>query len=122
MILVDTSIWIGLLSNRLTIADRLDTLLERREVAGHDLIYGDLLIGDPGGRTSFLTGYGKIHQARTLAHPEVVAFVRDRRLHGRGAGWIDIHLLASAIVDGMRLWTAAPRLFALAKELGAEWE
>jgi hypothetical protein len=47
----------------------------------------------------------------------VVAFVLDRDLHGRGVGWIDVHLLASAIVERLQLWTADPRFAAVAKEL-----
>ena len=56
---------------------------------------------------------------RFVPHREVVEFVRHRSLQGRGAGWIDIHLLASAVVERMPLWTTDPRLAALADELGA---
>ena len=122
MILVDTSIWIRFFSNQSPYADRLDDLLHHGEVAGHELIYGELLIGDRGGRSKFLAGYEKIHQARLVPHGDVAAFVRARNLHGRGVGWIDVHLLASAIVEGLRLWTADPRLAAVARELGAAWE
>jgi hypothetical protein len=59
-----------------------------------------------------------MHWAPTVPHHEVVAFVRHRHLHGRGVGWIDVHLLASAIVGRFRLWTADSRLAALAKQLG----
>ena len=44
-------------------------------------------------------------------------YVGDRKLSGRGVGWIDAHLLASALVGGLRLWTTDPALAALAKEL-----
>jgi hypothetical protein len=44
-------------------------------------------------------------------------FVQDRRLHGRGLGWIDAHLLASALVGQMTLWTADAALRAIATEL-----
>ena len=33
-------------------------------------------------------------------------------------GWIDVHLLASALVDRLQLWTTHPALATLAKELG----
>jgi predicted nucleic acid-binding protein len=56
-------------------------------------------------------------QAPLVPHEEVAAFVRDRRLHGRGIGWIDAHLLASALVGRVRLWTTDPRLAIVAKEL-----
>jgi predicted nucleic acid-binding protein len=118
MVLVDTSVWIRALSNRTPFADELDRLLEFDEVAGHDLIYGELLIGDSGGRQNLLADYKLMVQAATVPHAEVVTFVERRHLHGRGAGWMDVHLLASAIVDGLELWTVDPRLLAIAEELG----
>ena len=117
IVLVDTSVWIRFLSNRAPYASEMDGLLSRDEVSGHDFVYGELLIGDRGGRKQMLADYERIHQAPVVSHGEVVAFVRERRLHGRGVGWIDIHLLASALVGGLKLWTTDPRLAALAKEL-----
>jgi hypothetical protein len=48
--------------------------------------------------------------------------VRDRRLNGRGVGWIAAHLLASALVGRLELSTADPRLATLAKELGIGYD
>jgi predicted nucleic acid-binding protein len=47
----------------------------------------------------------------------VIEFVRHRKLNGRGIGWVDVHLLASALVSRVRLWTADSRLDAVAAEL-----
>ncbi len=118
MVLVDTSVWIRALSDRAPFVAELDRLLDRDEVAGHDLIYGELLIGDRGGRKKLLAEYKHIFQAATIPHSEVVTFVEHRRIHGCGIGWIGVHLLASAIVDGLELWTADPRLSTLAEEFG----
>lgn len=120
MVLVDTSVWIRALSNRIPFVAELDRLLDLDDVAGHDLIYGELLIGDRGGRKKLLTEYKRMFQAATIPHAEVVTFVEHRHLHGRGIGWVDVHLLASAIVDGLKLWTADPRLSTLADEFGIE--
>lgn len=57
MVLVDTSVWIRFLTNRMPYAAELDRLLERGEAAAHDLVYGELLIGDSGGRTRLLNSY-----------------------------------------------------------------
>ena len=122
MILVDTSVWIRFFSNQAPYADLLDTLLDRGEVAGHELIYGELLIGDRGGRTKFLAIYEKLHQASMVPHSDVVLFVRERNLHGRGLGWVDVHLLASAIVGRFQVWTADQGFAAVARELGVGWE
>jgi len=120
MVLVDTSVWIRALSNRAPFAEELGRLLSLDEIAGHDLIYGELLIGDIGGRKKLLADYKRMVQAATVPHAEVVTFVERRHLHGRGAGWIDIHLLASTITGNLKLWTADPRLSAMANEFGVD--
>jgi len=121
MVLVDTSVWIAFLSNRAPFAAGLDALLTDDEVSGHDLVYGELLIGDKGGRQALLDSYRLMPQAPVVPHREVATFVRVRRLHGRGLGWIDAHLLASALVAQMPLWTADLRLAAIAEELGVRY-
>jgi predicted nucleic acid-binding protein len=121
-VLVDTSVWIRFLSNRAPYAAELEELLRRDEVSGHDFVYGELLIGDVGGRRQLLSDYEQMHQAPIVAHDEVVAFVRHRRLHGRGIGWIDAHLLASALVGRLTLWTTDPRLATLAMELAISYD
>lgn len=103
-------------------ADALEQLLAEDEVAGHDLVFGELLIGDKGGRKKLLDVYRQMRYASSIPHAELVEFVRTRKLHGRGVGWIDIHLLASAVVDGLPLWTADPRLAALARELRVAYD
>ena len=122
IVLVDTSVWIRFVSNRAPFAAELAALLSRDEVSGHDFVFGELLIGDTGGRKKLLADYGRMHQAPMVPHSDVVGFVRERRLHGRGIGWIDAHLLASALVGRLRLWTADPRLAALAGELAVSYE
>ncbi len=121
IVLVDTSVWIRFLSSRAPYATGLAELLGRDEVSGHDFVYGELLIGDKGGRKQLLAAYAQMPYAPVVPNDEVVSFVRDRRLHGRGIGWIDAHLLASALVAGLKLWTADPRLDTLAEEMGVAY-
>jgi predicted nucleic acid-binding protein len=121
MVLVDTSVWIRFLANRVPYASELDRLLGLDEVSGHEMVYGELLVGDRGGRRKLLAAYEKMHQARIVSHRDVVAFVHDRNLNGRGVGWIDIHLLASAVVERLSLWTADSRFAAIAEELGVAY-
>jgi predicted nucleic acid-binding protein len=123
MVLVDTSVWIRFLANRAPYAGELERLLSLDAVATHDLVFGELLIGDRGsGRGEFLDAYRRLPPARVVPHTEVVEFVRARNLRGRGAGWIDIHLLASALIDRFQLWTVDSRIAALANELGVGYE
>lgn len=121
-VLVDTSVWIRFLANRAPCAAELDALLSRDEVTGHNFVYGELLIGDRGGRKELLANYERMDQAPLVPHAEVVAFVRERRLNGRGIDWIDAHLLASALVGRLKLWTADSPLATVATELEIAYE
>lgn len=121
-VLADTSVWIRFLADRPPYAAELARLLSRQEVRGHEFVYGELLIGDRGGRARLLANYGLLDRAPTLAHSEVVEFVRARRLHGRGLGWIDAHLLASALVARLTLWTADQALTSAAAKLGVAYD
>lgn len=118
MVLVDTSVWIRALARQEPFFSEVDRLIAEKEIAGHELVYGELLMGDRGGRKQFLRDYEQIPQAKLVPHREVVALVRGRKLHGRGVGWMDVHLLASALAGRMQLWTADRRLQAIADELG----
>jgi hypothetical protein len=118
MVLVDTSVWIRFLANQAPYAPELSRLLSFDDVAAHELVAGELLVGDRGGRREFLAAYDRIYHAATVPHREVIEFVRHRKLNGRGIGWVDVHLLASALVCRLPLWTADLRLEAVASELG----
>lgn len=118
MILADTSVWIRAFAGWTPYADELDRLLAKNDVAGHELVFGELLIGDRGGRRAMLETYSLFEQAPTVPHSEVTALVRARKLHGTGIGWIDAHLLASALVAGFTLWSADEALTKAAERLG----
>ena len=117
MVLVDTSVWIRFLAGREPYARSLDELLASDRVMGHDLVHGELLIGDVGGRAKLIAAYAEIRHAGTIPHVEVVELVRTRKFQRRGIGWLDAHLLASTLVEHVRLWTADASLADVATEL-----
>jgi hypothetical protein len=47
----------------------------------------------------------------------VLTFIERHRLMGRGIGWIDVHLLASAALGNTLLWSRDRRLSEGAREL-----
>jgi len=122
MILVDTSIWIRFLAKRGPSANQLDRLLELDLVCGHELVYGELLVGDPGGRLPVLTLIQRLKRCPSVPHDAVESLVRARKFHGRGAGWLDMHLVASALSSGHQFWTADSDLLSIARELGNAYE
>jgi predicted nucleic acid-binding protein len=103
------------------VANRLDALLAQDQVIGHNLVFGELLIGDLDGRAKFLHTYRQLYQSKSLTHDEVVDFVRARRLRGHGIGWIDAHLLASALLSNCKLWTADTALRDAAERVGVSY-
>ncbi|HKE21491.1 MAG TPA: PIN domain-containing protein [Bryobacteraceae bacterium] len=117
MVLLDTSVWVRFLCGQEPFFSKTRTLLLDQQAAGHELVYGELLMGDWGGRRGLLADYVRMHQVKRIAHAEVVSLVQPRRLGGRGIGWIDVHLLASALAARVPLWTADTRLTAIAEEL-----
>jgi hypothetical protein len=58
-----------------------------------------------GWRFAVLSDLQILPEARLASDPEVLQLVESRKLWGRGLGWIDAHLLASAILSNGRLWT-----------------
>jgi predicted nucleic acid-binding protein len=48
----------------------------------------------------------------------MLAFIEGRGLRGRGIGYVDAHLLASAFLGGTSLWTHDKRLHEVASSLG----
>ena len=122
MVVVDTSVWIRYFSGHIGYRPELDHLLGTDQVAAHELIYGELLIGNLGGRSKALARYEHFRHARLIAHNDVVALTLFRKLHGRGIGWIDVHLVASALAEHMQFWTADASLAAVAEELGIAYK
>ena len=116
-VLVDTSVWVRFLEGTEPWASELDRLLAEEGVLGHDFVHGELLVGDVGGRKKLLSSYSLLPRCPSIPHADVVGFVSHRRVHGRGIGWIDAHLIASAIVGGALLWTADGALSKLARSL-----
>ena len=119
MTLADTSVWVEHLRSD---DHELATLLEDGGVLCHPFVVGELACGSLSDREHFLHLLAALPQAELAEHREVLLLVRTRRIHGRGLGWIDMHLLASASLERCVLWTLDKRLETVARELGvAAW-
>jgi len=104
MVLVDTSVGIRFLANRAPYAAELDRLLGLDEVMGHEFGLRRTPHWQPRRpQKAPRAVYEGMHQAGIVPHRDVVVFVRGHDLHGRGVGWIEVHLLASSIVGRLQL-------------------
>jgi predicted nucleic acid-binding protein len=120
VILVDTSVWVEhLRSGNATLADELGA----GRVLAHPFVIGELACGNLRNRREVLDLLSKLPSVPTATHTEALAFLERRALMGRGIGFIDVHLLASAALAApARLWTRDRRLAALAAELELAYE
>lgn len=120
MILVDSSIWVGhLRTGNASVVD----LLEAGEVLGHPLVIGELACGNIRNRAEVLRMMAMLPEAPSVTDPEALMFIEKNELMGRGIGYIDVHLLASAVLaDDTRLWTADARLASAAARLGVAYD
>ena len=115
MTLVDTSIWVDHLR-------RGNATLQQRLVDGtvlaHPFIVGELACGHLRARDEVLGLLRALPAARVVEHDEVLDFIERYALSGRGIGWIDAHLLASARLAHAALWTLDHALADAAERVG----
>jgi len=114
-ILVDTSVWIDHFVSR---SPQLEILVERGQALCHPMVLGEVACGNLRDRRHTLRWLKEIKPATVAAHEEVVGMIESLELFGRGLGWIDAHLIASALVSGTSLYTHDKALIAAASELG----
>jgi predicted nucleic acid-binding protein len=107
VVLVDTSVWVEHLRSG-TIG--LDALLNDGDVACHPFVIGELACGTLKNRTEILSLLQDLPMATRADDEEVFRFIEDCKLMGKGLGFIDIHLLMSAMLSKMPLWTLDKRL------------
>lgn len=118
-VLVDTSVWRRFFSGATGVGALGDLLDEDGALLVHPFVLGELVLGGLSAREESL--FARLPQATVLAHEEVLDFVKRRKLARRGIGWIDAHLLASALASSAALWSADGPLSSAAAELGAEF-
>ena len=100
---------------------KLIDLLNRACVMCHPFIIGELACGNLKNRGEILSLLKALPMVIQVKDEEVLEFIERRKLMGRGLGYIDVHLLASAILTGVLIWTFDRRLKKVAKEMGLDF-
>jgi len=118
MILVDTSIWVGHLRKG---NDHLSPLLDQGLVLMHPFIIGELACGSMVNRGEILRLLEALPGVATAEHTEVLRLAETKRLDGRGIGWVDAHLIASAMISHSLIWTSDKRFHRVAESLGVAY-
>ena len=118
-VLVDTSVWRRYFSGTASVRGLGDLLDEDGAVLVHPFIIGEMVLGGLSAREEQL--FARLPSAGVVRHEEVLGLVRRRRLARRGIGWVDAHLLASALTSSAVLWSVDADLSGVAADLGIRW-
>jgi predicted nucleic acid-binding protein len=114
MVLVDTSVWVSHLRDG---NDELASLLNDGMVLCHPLIVGELACGNLKDRAVILSFLQLLPMSIEAEHDEVLSFIENHRLMGKGMGYVDVHLITSAVLTGVPIWTLDKKLAQIADSL-----
>ena len=117
MVLVDTSVWVEHLRSG---SAELQALLNDGEVVCHPFVIGELACGNLKNRAEIIDLLHALPRSTKADDHEILLFIDRQRLRGRGLGLIDVHLLASCLLDGSRLWSNDKPLKAVATDLNID--
>jgi predicted nucleic acid-binding protein len=118
MVLVDTSVWVSHLRNGNM---GLEKLLNDGEVVCHPFIVGELACGNLKNRHEILKYLQSLPMTILAEDEEVLKFIENNHLMGMGLGYIDVHLIASAVLTNAPLWTLDKTLDKITKKIGINY-
>jgi predicted nucleic acid-binding protein len=118
-VLVDTSVWIKHLREG---DQNLIRLLEQGLVAIHPFIIGELACGGIKNRHEIISLLTDLPSTEILDHSDIMEFIENRKIMNKGIGYIDVHLLGSALVSDTPLWTFDKALRKVAIQFSIEYD
>jgi predicted nucleic acid-binding protein len=120
-VLVDTTVWVDHFHQS---EPQLVRLLNEGCVLGHPFVLGEMALANLNGvqdRERILNWMADLQPAILASPTEVLELIELRQLHSQGLGYVDTHLLASALLSpGTTLWTRDMQLLRMVKELGLQ--
>lgn len=114
MVLVDTSVWVAHLRDGNA---ELANLLNDGRVLCHPMIVSELACGNLKDRAVILSFLQLLPMSIEAEHEEVSSFIENNHLMGKGMGYVDVHLITSAVLTGVPVWTLDKKLAQAADSL-----
>ena len=119
MVLVDTSVWVRHLREG---DSDLEQLLNNGELMCHPYIVGELACGNMKNRHEVISLLQLLPLATLARHEEILQFIEMNHLMGKGLGYIDIHLAASAVLSGVPILSYDKKLNEVSEGLGIRYD
>ena len=92
-------------------------MLNSGQVCIHPIVIGELSCGNISNRLEILGLLKALPRIEPALDEEVFTFLENRKLYGVGLGFIDVHLLASAMIHNVKIWTRDKSLLKIATNL-----
>ena len=119
-VLVDSSVWVGHFQQR---SEHLVQLLERGLVTCHPYVVAEVACGTPPERKAIISMLAALESAPVATQDELLAMMNNRKLFGRGCGFVDMSLLASSLIsEKLRIWTVDKRFELIASGLNLAYK
>lgn len=119
MVLVDTSVWVRHFREG---DSDLEQLLNNGQVMCHPYIVGELACSNMKNRREVLSLLQLLPLATLAKHEEILQFIELNHLMGKGLGYIDLHLSASAVLTRVPVWSHDKKLNEANERLGIRYE
>ena len=100
---------------------QLVALLEANAVVMHPFVVGEIACGSLTDRSMTLDLLQHLPSAVVAEADEILGYIESKKLYGKGIGYVDVHLLASVALAGIKLWTRDKWLREVAQDLGYAW-
>jgi predicted nucleic acid-binding protein len=117
-VLADTSLWVDHLRGT---NPALKKLVDSNILVMHPFVIGELACGTMKNRVGILRGLHQLPVSTVAKDAEVLRFIETHKLWGRGMGWVDQHLLASALIANYRISTLDKKLAKAASDLKIQY-
>ena len=114
MVLIDTSVWITHLKKGLP---DLQSLLYDSGVVCHSFVIGEIACGGIKNRKEIISLLQALPDSPIVSNEEFMFFLDTHKLSDKGIGFVDVHLLASAKLSKIPLWTEDKNLRIAAQSL-----
>ncbi|MBN2123860.1 MAG: VapC toxin family PIN domain ribonuclease [Deltaproteobacteria bacterium] len=85
-------------------------------------ILGELACGGMKNRHEIIGLLNDLPSTEVLDHHDIMEFIENRKIMNKGIGYIDVHLLGSALVSGTPVWTFDKTLRKIANQLSIEYD
>jgi predicted nucleic acid-binding protein len=114
-VIIDTSTWLEYFKGK---ADPLEHFLMEGNALTHSIVLGELACGNFKHRQKTLRDLHLLPRAKEADFQETLDLIETHRLYGKGLGFNDVQLLASALLSECSLFSYDKTVIRTAKSLG----